>query len=83
VLRYDYETNVKNIYPVIFTRYHAIQFNLNCLVIKTEVRSAQTAACTVNFVAEEYQSTDFLQSSLQLSVLNNTLKHIAVYYSHN
>jgi hypothetical protein len=57
---------------VIFTGYNVIQFNLYCLVTKTEARSAQTAAGTVSFGTEEYQSTNLF---LIQSTNNNSQYH--------
>jgi len=56
---------------------------LHCLITKDEFHSAQTTACTVSFVAEQFQSTTCLYSSLQLTTLIITLTHIKIYYCHN
>ena len=57
---YHYKTNIISNCTVPFTEYHVIQFILHCLIAKTEDRSAQTAACAVSFVTEQYQSTNCL-----------------------
>jgi len=43
-----------------FTEYRVIQFNLHFLMAKIKQRSAQTAACAVNIVTEQYYSTNCL-----------------------
>jgi len=43
-----------------FTEYQVIQLILQCLITKTEGRSAQTAACAVSFGTEQHHSTNSL-----------------------
>jgi len=66
-----------------FAKYHMIQFTLHCLITKTEGHPAQTAMCTLSFVTEQYESTNCLQPSVQLTTLVIALKHITIYYCHN
>jgi hypothetical protein len=61
-----------------FTECHVIQFNLHCLVRNIRDRSAQTAPCTVMFGTEQYQGTNCLLDSLQLTTPITTLTHIAL-----
>ena len=65
-----------------FTECRVIKFILHCLMENLKDGSAQTAACTIRFATEHYNSTNCSQSSAQLTTLITALTLIAMYYCH-